>query len=88
MQELIAHTRQLTDEQGNPLTFRYTLLENHTQEGDIDYGIGIDSSLGNQICLPHLSVDRGAVESLLALAAHLTLSPTHLPDVVEDWLGQ
>ena len=88
MQELIARTRQLTDEQGNPLAFRYTLLESGTQEGDIDYGIGIDSSLGNQIRLPHLSIDRGAVEALLEQCARLTLSPTHLPEVVQDWLGQ
>ena len=88
MQELIAHTRQLTDEQGHPLTFRYTLLETRTREGVADYGIGIDSSQGDQIRLPHLSVDRASVETLLALAERLTLSPAHLPDVVEDWLGQ
>ena len=88
MQELIAHTRQLADAHGNPLTFRYTLLETRTQEGCPDYGIGIDSSQGDQIHLPHLSVDRESVEGLLALAERLTLSPAHLPEVVEDWLGQ
>lgn len=88
MQELITHTRHLTDERGEPLTFRYTLLESRTQEGDIDYGIGIDSSRDDQIRLPHLSVDRAVVEGLLTLAIRLELSPTHLPEVVEDWLGQ
>ena len=88
MQELIANTRQLTDEHGTPLTFRYLLLETRTQDGGFDYGIGIDSSRSDHIRLPHLSVDRESVERLLALAERLTLSPTHLPEVVEDWLGQ
>lgn len=88
MQELTAYTRKLTDEQGNPLTFHYTLLESRTRDEITDYGIGIDSSRGDQVCFPHLSVDRGAVETLLALAERLTLSPAHLPDVVQDWLGQ
>ena len=88
MQELTVQTKQIIDTQGTPLSFTYILLESRTKDGDADYGIGIDSSRGESIRLPYLSPDRAAVEGLLELAARLTLSPVHLPDVAEDWLGQ
>ena len=80
-------TQHLNDEEGLPLTFRYKLLA-HTQNVGTQYGIEIESSRGDRDSLPNLSEDRQAVEELLALAARLSLSPTHLRDVAEDWLGQ
>ena len=88
MQELIAHTHSLTDERGNLLTFSYALLTEYTDDRITHYGIGVHSSEGDSICLPGLSVDRSAVEHLLEQVALAGLSPTHLPEVVEDWLGQ
>ena len=88
MQELITHAQSLTDERGNRLTFSYALLTERTDDGVVHYGIGIQSSMGDSIRLPRLSVDRSAAEHLLEQAAQAALSPTHLPEVVEDWLGQ
>ena len=87
MMEQDTITQHLNDEEGLPLTFRYKLLA-HTQEEGMQYGIAIESSRGDRDSLPDLSGNRQAVEELLALAARLSLSPTHLRDVAEDWLGQ
>ena len=80
-------TRHLTDEEGAPLTYRYSILERVGEYG-LEYGIEIENSRGDRDSLPGLSTDRQAVEEFLALAAQLFLSPTHLRDVAQDWLGQ
>ncbi len=88
MQELKTQTRHLTDEQGEPLTFSYTLLTERSIDGLTHYGIGIHSSGGDSVRLPRLGIDRAAVELLLERVAQAALSPHHLHDVVQDWLGQ
>lgn len=88
MQELTAQLRHVTNEQGEPLTFSYTLLAEVSSDGFTHYGIGIQSSAGDCTCLSRLTVDRAEAEKLLELAVEAVLSPHHLTDVVEDWLGQ
>ena len=89
MQELCTSECTCRDEAGTTHTFQYILLAEDTvyeQETYRDYGIMIRSSATEQVCVPHITTDYDRIIALLMLLKTHKVSPTHLHDVIADWL--
>lgn len=88
MQELYIDERTCQDEVGTMHRFQYFLLADELFCDNIpytDYGIMVRSNT-QQVSIPHITVDRNRITDLLALLCSQAVSPTHLQDVIDDWL--
>ncbi len=72
--------------------WRYTLL---VEDIEVDgfhcesYGVSVeDPATGERAQARHVTVHAGDAANLLELLAKHQVSPVHLSDVVEDWLGR
>lgn len=72
--------------------WRYTLL---VEDIEVDgfhcesYGVAVeDPANGEGAQVRHVTVHAGEAAKLLELLARHQVSPVHLHDVVEDWLGK
>ncbi len=73
-------------------TLRYSLL---VEDIEVDgfhcesYGMAVEDTVsGEQSQARHVTVHAGDAADLLELLAKHQVSPVHLLDVVEDWLGR
>lgn len=72
--------------------WQYTLL---VEDIEVDgfhcesYGVAVENTVtGERAQVRHVTVHAGDAAELLELLAQHQVSPAHLPDVVEDWLGR
>ncbi len=72
--------------------WRYTLL---VEDIEVDgfhcesYGVAVENAVTcERAQVRHVTVHAGDAGELLELLAKYQVSPAHLPDVVEDWLGR
>lgn len=88
MQSCIFGTKTVTDELGNTHTFTYRLITQQIPAGQFffeDYGVRVDDSGGESLCLPSLTHSRTQIHALLTQLLEYGVSPISLYDVAEDW---
>ncbi len=86
-------TLTLREEKGSvPCRWRYALL---VEDIEVDgfhcesYGVSAeDPETGEGAKVRHVTVHAGDASALLEFLARNQVSPVHLLDVVEDWLGR
>ena len=87
--ELSIATRTVTDEQGNPRRFYYSLLIDLIESGSFaceDYGVCIQEENGTRSAIPSITTNAMRIDELMTLLVEQKVSPTTLADVVADWL--
>ena len=87
--ELSIATRTVTDEQGKPRRFYYSLLIDLIESGSFaceDYGVCIREENGTRSAIPSITTNAMRIDELMTLLVEQKVSPTTLADVVADWL--
>ena len=89
MQEQLIHTQTVSDEQGKVHTFHYYLLTDQFRVGSFaceNYGVKIEQVGGESASVPGMTRNQTRANQLTDLLANHCVSPTHLFDVIEDFL--
>jgi len=89
MQEQLISTQTCSDEQGNIHTFRYYLLTEEVPFGAFHcehYGVRVDGTKGESAAVRSVTTSRSRLDGLLSLLTRCRVSPSHLDDIVRDWL--
>ncbi len=89
MQELYVNECTCQDETETIYIFQYFLLTNTTILDGIpymDYGVMAQIPGSEPVRIPHLTTDRTRIDELLSLLQTYMVSPSHLRDVIDDWL--
>ncbi len=88
MQETYIDTRSCLDEDGLLHTFRYHLLTRQSPTGPFsleEYGVMVEETgLAGTRIFP-ITHSFPKIQDLMTLLVHYAVTPTNLPEVVEDW---
>ena len=82
-------SRTITDEQGSPRKFHYSLLVDQIEGGHFaceNYGVRITEEGGECASIPGITTSAMRIDELMTLLVEHRVSPTSLTDVVTDWL--
>lgn len=70
--------------------YDYAVLVDEVGQGPFScesYGAAVTSrSTGEEARVPHITVDPRRIDELMELLVRCQVGPTHLRDVVDDWL--
>ncbi|MBO5340925.1 MAG: hypothetical protein J6A62_08010 [Oscillospiraceae bacterium] len=89
MMETAISSRTCTDETGESHTFHYYLLSQEILADHFsceNYGVKIVSSDGTHASVPGITPSQTRIMALLELLIEHVVTPTNLPDIIEDWL--
>lgn len=84
MREILYKQRQTYTEDRKPLHLSYFILMNKGTDGRNRYGVKVRSNCDDAVVLD-LSERSERVFDLLDKLARNTVTPTGLPDILEDW---
>ena len=90
MRELLAGSRQVTDEQGRVRTYDYTILIGEQDTGPFfceSYGVKIaERGSRNLSMAADVTTSAARIDQLMELLLRNQVLPGHLADVIADWL--
>lgn len=89
MMETAISSRTCTDETGESHTFHYYLLSQEILADHFscdDYGVKIVGSDGTSVSIPGITPNYARIMELLDLLTEHVVTPTNLPEIIEDWL--
>lgn len=87
--ELKIASRTVTDENGRPRRYHYSLLVDQVESGNFaceDYGVRIQEEGGDCAALSGITTSAMRIDELMTLLVECKVGPTTLADVVADWL--
>ncbi len=87
--ELKLTSRAVTDQQGRPRRFHYSLLVDQIQSGSFsceNYGVLVRDEDGSESSLPGITTNALRIDELISLLVEHNVGPASLRDVVDDWL--
>lgn len=82
-------SRTITDEQGKPRKFHYSLLVDQIEGISFaceNYGVRVLEEGGECASVPGITTSAMRIDELMTLLVEHKVSPTALSDVVADWL--
>lgn len=90
MKELLVDSREITDEKGRRRVFDYAILIGEHDAGPFfceSYGVKIaERGSGNVSFVPDVTTRAARIDELMELLVRDRVLPSHLLDVVTDWL--
>lgn len=87
--ELKIASRTVTDEQGRPRRYHYSLLVDQIESGNFvceDYGVRVQEEDGDCAAVAGVTTSAMRIDELMTLLVDNKVGPTTLGDVVADWL--
>lgn len=90
MRELKLDLFSLYPDLGDQGAYDYSILVDQVKVGSFaceSYGVSVTSRrTGEQAAVPNITVSIPRIDELIDLLVRNQVSPTHLRDVVDDWL--
>ena len=89
MREIKIATRTVPDPLDRPRTFRYSLLADAVEAGDLfceNYGVQISEEGGDTASVRGITTSAPRIHALLTQLVEYAACPASLRDIVEDWL--
>lgn len=87
--ELNIASRTVTDEQGRPRRYHYSLIVDQIESDCFsceDYGVRIREEDGDSAAVSGITTSASRIDELLTLLVEHQVGPTSLDEVVADWL--